>query len=99
MISSAVWGKADYARLDAGFAIAIEVASDWRSFWAVVVVRDGRYTVLAYCAVLAGYTVLACCANLAICSHVCVLSRSRRRVGGHLIVDGVCAVMLAGARW
>jgi hypothetical protein len=78
MISSAVWGKADYARLDAGFAVAIEVACDWRSFWAVAVVRDGRYTVLACCAVLARYTVLACCANLAICSHVWVLSRSRR---------------------
>jgi hypothetical protein len=65
MVSSAVWGKADYARLDAGFAIAIEVASDWRSFWAVVVVREGRYTVLA------------CCANLAICPHVWVLARSR----------------------
>jgi hypothetical protein len=66
MISSAVWGKADYARLDAGFAVAIEVARDWRSLWTVVVVRDGRYTVLA------------CCANLTICSHVWMLSRSRR---------------------
>jgi hypothetical protein len=78
VISSAVWGKADYARLDAGFAVAIEVARDWRSLWTVVVVRDGRYTVLACCAVLARCTVLACCANLTICSHVWMLSRSRR---------------------
>jgi hypothetical protein len=78
VVAAAVWGEADYARFDAGFAIGIVLmASDWRNFWAEVVARGCRRSVLG------------CCADLAICAHVRVLASSRRRVGGHLIVDWV----------